>query len=108
MWLQLTELHPLNSSSSQFQRVRVTEVVDKLMTERFKSRHRTNPSQGSKDVLVKILTTEVQGKLGFQYSESGGIGIAEIQKAIAKWCELQSNVCNISNTRLALSTPRSE
>jgi len=33
MWLQLIELHPLNSSSSQFQRVGVTEVVDELMTE---------------------------------------------------------------------------
>ena len=28
--------------------------------------------------------------------------------AITKWCKLQSNVCNINNTRLALSTLRSE
>src|SRR6267154_997249 len=33
IWLQLIELHPLNSSSSQFRRVGVTEVVDELMTE---------------------------------------------------------------------------
>ena len=31
--LQLIELCPLNSSSSQFWRVRVAEVVDELMTE---------------------------------------------------------------------------
>jgi hypothetical protein len=64
---RVCELHPLNSSSSQFWRVRVTEVVDELMTESVKSRHRTNPCQESRDVLVEIPTTEVQGKLLFKY-----------------------------------------
>ena len=45
----------------------MTEVVDELMTESVKSRHRTNPCQGSRDVLVEIPTTEVQGKLLFKY-----------------------------------------
>jgi hypothetical protein len=56
----------------------VTEVVDELMAESVKSRHRTNSSQGSRDVLVKIPTTEVQGKLGFQYLESmAELGLSE-------------------------------
>jgi hypothetical protein len=67
--LQLIKLCPLNSSSSQFWRVRVAEVVDELMTGGVKSRHRANPCRGGRDVLVAI-PTEVQGKLLFQYSES--------------------------------------
>jgi hypothetical protein len=65
---QLIELHPLNSSSSQFWRVRVAEVVDELMTEGVKLRHRANPCRGGRDVLVGIQTIKVQGKLLFKYS----------------------------------------
>jgi hypothetical protein len=68
--LQLIELCPLNSSSSQFWRVKVAEAVDELMTGGVKSRYRANPCQGGRDVLVGIPTTEVQGKLLFKYSES--------------------------------------
>ena len=103
MWLQLIELHPLNSSSSQFRRVGVTEVVDELMTESVQSRHRSNQSQGSRgvlvgvslsrssgcNVLIEIPTTEVQGKLWFKYSESvaGVVGVVKVWRAVSKLCK---------------------
>ena len=54
--VQLIEGCPLNSSSSHFWQVRVAEVVDELMTGGVKSRHRANPCQVARDVLVGIQT----------------------------------------------------
>jgi len=61
---------------------------------------------------IFIIYDMVQAKLLLKYlesvAESGGIRIVEIQKAIVKWCKLRSNVHNISNTGLTLSTLRLE
>ena len=109
--LQLIELCPLNSSSSQFWRVRVAEVVDELMTEGVKWRHRANPCWGGRDVLVGIPTTEIQGKLLFKYSVCDRVRVVrvmEVWRAVSMLCKVRSNVRAMCNTRSEISSLMSE